>query len=684
MHKQEFDSSFNLNCSRLARKQTNFKLATRLLTTHLSNISNNANSSANIYEAVKSFMYETRNLSIESRMRMCDFEKETAKLLNVTDSNRVNSIEILASSITNHMDMLVYTNNTLTAKNTQANEEALNEKYARSILTLTKWLTAANQAELTKIVTTLNQPDLMSMNNKSLNQIELLCYNLFKILNNKPNGFDESKFNLRSRSDIVTSAQSGITSETCIGDLIDLATVLSPKLAKSWHSLGDWCYRLAKKSVDKLIVDTNHQNAPALVEDDFIIISDLLPGSASDEERAFIKRLFTRGLSAFNSINEQQPNERDSQIDFLFQSSANNLNSQLDKELFFVEARKMLVKNCQTLSLECVNSILNVYKNLINRVYYYYKISCKAYFSYLQYSAKDYEKSFEESNISVTLRILRLLVKYAIELKDDLQDGLATTPSQSWKNIIPQLFARLNHPEAYIRQSISKLLCRIARDHSHLIIYPAVVGSQDGPTKIQTVNTSSDTAKKATDNELSQQEEKQVKESVKEDEVNNENDKSDDNLNSAELEEEEEESSVSSNEIEDQEGEEQEVEVDNRNNREKDENEEDEEEEEEKILDDEKKVELKNTYKYLLDTLSETNPKVIEQVKLFVHEMRRITLLREELWYGTLNQIHSDINKRIEQLNLEIIKVTFFCLNINSDYSSFVIILNYRSMRINR
>jgi PI-3-kinase-related kinase SMG-1 len=44
---------------------------------------------------------------------------------------------------------------------------------------------------------------------------------------------------------------------------------------------------------------------------------------------------------------------------------------------------------------------------------------------------------------------------------------------------------------------------------------------------------------------------------------------------------------------------------------------------------------------------------MIDEVKLFVNEMRRITLLREELWLGTLNQIHSDVNKRIEQLSSE-------------------------------
>lgn len=46
-----------------------------------------------------------------------------------------------------------------------------------------------------------------------------------------------------------------------------------------------------------------------------------------------------------------------------------------------------------------------------------------------------------------------------------------------FKGIIPQLFSRLNHPEAYIRQSICSLLCRVAQDSPHLILYPAIVGS---------------------------------------------------------------------------------------------------------------------------------------------------------------------------------------------------------------
>ena len=54
--------------------------------------------------------------------------------------------------------------------------------------------------------------------------------------------------------------------------------------------------------------------------------------------------------------------------------------------------------------------------------------------------------------------------------------------SYAYTGIIPQLFSRLSHPESYVRQSISELLCRIALDTPHLIVYPAVVGSS---SKIQ-------------------------------------------------------------------------------------------------------------------------------------------------------------------------------------------------------
>ena len=45
-----------------------------------------------------------------------------------------------------------------------------------------------------------------------------------------------------------------------------------------------------------------------------------------------------------------------------------------------------------------------------------------------------------------------------------------------YPGIIPQLFSRLNHPEEYVRKSVTDLLCRVSKDSPHLILYPAIVG----------------------------------------------------------------------------------------------------------------------------------------------------------------------------------------------------------------
>lgn len=50
-------------------------------------------------------------------------------------------------------------------------------------------------------------------------------------------------------------------------------------------------------------------------------------------------------------------------------------------------------------------------------------------------------------------------------------------------------------------------------------------------------------------------------------------------------------------------------------------------------------------------------PESISQVQQFVSELRRITLLWDELWLGTLSQNQSEINQRVSQLNAEIVRV---------------------------
>jgi len=60
------------------------------------------------------------------------------------------------------------------------------------------------------------------------------------------------------------------------------------------------------------------------------------------------------------------------------------------------------------------------------------------------------------------------------------RDGSEKLHSVFETGIIPQLFSRLSHPEPYVRLSVSDLLCRVAHDAPHLIVYPAVVGYSSG------------------------------------------------------------------------------------------------------------------------------------------------------------------------------------------------------------
>lgn len=97
------------------------------------------------------------------------------------------------------------------------------------------------------------------------------------------------------------------------------------------------------------------------------------------------------------------------------------------------------------------------------------------------------KKSHTKSTVTATLRVLKLSNKHAHVLREQLLENFAQTPTYPWKSIIPQLFCYLNRNEPRLRQIITDLLFRIAKDYPHLIIYPTVVGCQDGPTRIETV-----------------------------------------------------------------------------------------------------------------------------------------------------------------------------------------------------
>lgn len=56
----------------------------------------------------------------------------------------------------------------------------------------------------------------------------------------------------------------------------------------------------------------------------------------------------------------------------------------------------------------------------------------------------------------------------------------------------------------------------------------------------------------------------------------------------------------------------------------------------------------------MVDTLSNQAPETVQQVQLLVSELRRITLLWDELWLMSLAQLNGEFARRISQLENEL------------------------------
>ena len=105
------------------------------------------------------------------------------------------------------------------------------------------------------------------------------------------------------------------------------------------------------------------------------------------------------------------------------------------------------------------------------------KTAVVALFQFLRFSKHD---SNYGSRVSCTLRILHLLVQYPTEFAPIFRDLSQSTPATAWTPILPQLCARLRHPNALIADQVYLLLERIARAAPHSLVATVVADETDG------------------------------------------------------------------------------------------------------------------------------------------------------------------------------------------------------------
>lgn len=357
-------------------------------------------------------------------------------------------------------------------------------------------------------------------------------------------------------------------SDMIVGKLTQLGVNQCPDLPKAWCKFAAWCYKWGRKIVD-------NSNSGQLTDTDRANIRALLPAGTTDAD---VNMIFSI-LSQNKTIPEDEGDIDTSDV---------NTSEMIENQL----------RNVTILgngSGERFGMLVDIWRQAQKRVYSYYELSANAYFRYIELA------SSEDANgcalITATLRILRLVVKHALELQSVLESGLSSTPTCPWKEIIPQLFSRLSHPESYVRTRVGELLCRVAEHSPHLITFPAVVGAVTGD-RYEAVSTS--TVPLPTDIDTSA-------------------------TNPAAT------SPIELDFMEDERyGGNDETQTQNI---------------------------LNSCFMPMVDCLSKKIPDTVNQIQVLVRELRRITLLWDELWLATLAQHHAEITRRFAQLEMEIRKV---------------------------
>ncbi|EFA86121.1 protein kinase [Heterostelium album PN500] len=142
-----------------------------------------------------------------------------------------------------------------------------------------------------------------------------------------------------------------------------------------------------------------------------------------------------------------------------------------DPEYFFRKATTVTPRNPKLLlsyanwALESAEQSRD--EQVRNRLY---QCAVERYFEYLECDVES------GTTIETTLRLLNILVNHGHQIIETFENCLAMNRSSKYfANIVPQLFARLNHNDRLIQQLIVDIINEIGRDNPHAIVFPTLV-----------------------------------------------------------------------------------------------------------------------------------------------------------------------------------------------------------------
>ena len=433
-------NSLDLKIAIVARKERNYRMAGSYLKKTLLG----PNTDLNLKDYMKQLDFRSTLLSVERASSLRQAAKLT-HLLGEGDSG-VLSVQTLSGIATS-----IYTTYNFQYQQGQETDSSMTELLeisSRSLNTMARWFKAEPML-LEKVY-----PDMIS----SISDRSTVA----DVLELEQNSPAPSLQDFLIMPDMVMSGGYGngmADTDMVIGRLLRLSVVQSPQIAKMWNNLANWSLELGERNLgacEGSVVQLNVEEK----ENIFAILNSYHQASGNYSDEMFNKQQVQHNevLRLISQIKLKQ--------------SGVEVGETGKSELM----KKMLREDCTSLiyaSNALIDSLQLVWERVQKRIFLYHEIAINAYFQFLSRT----ENTQSEKIVSATLRLLQLTVRHALELQECLQKGLENTPSAKWRDIIPQLFSRLNHPVLIVRNRISELICRIAHDYPHLIIYPAVVGS---------------------------------------------------------------------------------------------------------------------------------------------------------------------------------------------------------------
>lgn len=160
-----------------------------------------------------------------------------------------------------------------------------------------------------------------------------------------------------------------------------------------------------------------------------------------------------------------------------------------------------LLSVCPSLeNLPSLDPLLSLWHGVRKRMFMHYQLSARAYFHFLKLSGKPNlhvqtvnctyvlfsgeqagsSPGLDDMNVTASLRLLRLLVKYAGELKAELETGFISTPTKPWKGerIIDSVRISLSHTHTQVSFpscSLVSIILKLTFVKVSLIYYVALV-----------------------------------------------------------------------------------------------------------------------------------------------------------------------------------------------------------------